>query len=141
MTDRDAIQEVITLYSQGCSKRDWALVTGLFLPDGAWEVKGHPAIVGRAALEAAMAGFLTRMDWFVQINSPAVIRIHGDTATAESTVREIGRYKDKDEAFEAVGFYADDLVRTGEGWKFARKDFTSAGSQQILLQAGPASIL
>lgn len=140
MSDRDDIQDVITLYSIGCSKRDWGMVTGLFTEDGEWCAAGA-TLKGRAALGAAMSGFLVKMAYFVQMNSPAVIRVDGDTATAESTIREMGKFIDRDEAFECLGWYADELVRTSEGWKFARKTFTTAGTHLVTLGAGPASIL
>ena len=141
MSDRDEIQDVITLYSIGCSRRDWGLVTGLFLPDGEWCVAGMEPVKGRAALAAAMSGFLAGMAYFVQINSPSVIRVDGDRATAETGIREMGKFADRDEAFEAMGHYADELVRTAEGWKFVRKTFAGMGSHQIPLSPGPASII
>ncbi|MDE2404588.1 MAG: nuclear transport factor 2 family protein [Sphingomonadales bacterium] len=140
MSDREDIQDVVTQYSIGCSRRDWELVTGLFLEDGEWCAAGA-TIKGRAALGQAMPAFLAKMAYFVQMNAPAVIRIDGDRATAESTIREMGKFIDKDEAFECLGWYVDELVRTAEGWKFARKTFTAAGTHQVLLAAGPASIV
>jgi len=138
MTDYEAIQQALNLYSSGCSQRDWPLVMGLFLPDGVWEVTGQEPVVGHAAMEAAMAGFLTRLDYFVQINSPATIRIDGDRAVAQTTIRECGKIKDRDEALEVMGFYTDDLVRTPEGWKFAKKLFRGAGMHRFPLCPGPA---
>jgi len=140
LTDREQIQDVITLYSIGCSKRDWGLVTGLFTEHGEWCAAGA-TISGRAALAAAMSGFLVKMAYFVQINSPAVIRVDGDRASAESTIREMGKFADRDEGFECMGWYADELVRTAEGWKFSRKTFTGAGTHLVTLGAGPASIV
>lgn len=138
MRERDAIQEALNLYSWGCSKADWPLVMGLFQPDGVWHVAGQQPIAGRAAIEQAMAAFIAGMDWFMQVNSPATIRIHGETATTRTIIRECGKFRGRDEALEAMGFCEDELVNTREGWKFARKSFTGAGLHRVALVPGPA---
>ncbi len=139
MSDEIAIQQVLNRYSDGCSRRDWDQVRGTFLPDGIWEV---PALGtfhrGWAEMQPAMAGFVAQMDYFVQLNSPAVIEVSGDAATARSTIRECGKFSGRDEALEVMGFYSDELVRTGDGWKFARRTFSGVGVHRFPLLAGPA---
>lgn len=138
MHDEIAIQRTLNLYSEGCSKRDWEQVLGTFLSDGVWEVpqlgQRHE---GHAAIRPAMAGFPEMFDYFVQINSPATIDVAGDRATARSMVRECGRFSGRHEALEVMGYYADELVRTAEGWKFARRTFSGAGMHRFALIPGP----
>jgi ketosteroid isomerase-like protein len=138
IADKLAIQDLLNRYSDGCSRQDWAQVMDGFLPDGAWQVNAMPPVVGHAAMQAAMAGFVAQMDYWVQLNTPAIIAVDGDKATARTTIRECGRFKDRDEAVDVSGFYIDEIVRTAAGWKFAAKRFTSAGAIRFPLAPGPA---
>ncbi len=140
MTDEEAIQQTLNRYTEGASRRDWDQVMNTFLPDGVWSVPGQGLEVqGHDAMRAAMGGFVQMMDYFVQMNTPAIIAIDGDAATARSVIRECGKFAGKDEALEVLGFYKDELVRTGDGaWKFAKRTFTSAGMHRFALMAGPA---
>lgn len=138
MPDEIAIQQLLNRYSEGCSLRDWDQVMSTFVEEGVWEV---PAIgqhvQGHAALRPAMSGFAEMFDYFVQINSPATIHVEGDHATARSIVRECGKFSGKHEALEVLGYYADEIVRTSDGWKFARRTFTGAGMHRFALIPGP----
>ena len=128
MNDTQAIQQVISLYSEGCSLRDWNQVVATFLPDGAWEVPSRGLVItGHDALRAAMAGFVAGFDYFTQINAPAIITVAGDEAHARTLIRECGKYSGTDEALEVTGVYTDRLVRTAGGWKFACRTFAGIG--------------
>ena len=137
MSDEAAIQQVINRYTDGCNRQDWPQVMATFVGDGVWEVRGNP-IKGHANIQPAMAGFLTQMDYFTQSASASVIEVAGDRATARTTIRECGKFAGRDEALEVLGWYADQLVRTAEGWKFARRTFTSFGLHRFALLPGPA---
>jgi ketosteroid isomerase-like protein len=134
MLDEIAIQQTLNTYSDGASRADWEQVLSTFMPDGIWEV---PALKARfqehAAIRQVMAGFVAQMDYFVQINSPAIIQVAGDKATARSGIRECGKYTGRDEALEVLGRYDDELVRTADGWKFARRVFHAAGKHTFAL--------
>ena len=132
MSDAFAIQQVLNLYSEGASRRDWDQVMSTFAEDGIWEVPRRDLLLqGHGPIRAAMQGFVAAMDFFVQLNTPAIIEVDGDRATARSTIRECGKYSDGDEALEVLGHYADQLVRTDAGWKFARRTFTAFGAQSF----------
>lgn len=128
MLDEIAIQQTLNRYTEGASRADWDQVMLTFMPDGIWEI---PALgvhyQGRAAIQPVMAAFVAQLAYFVQINSPGIITVEGDKATARSVIRECGKYADRDEALEVLGFYNDELVRTPEGWKFSRRTFKAAG--------------
>ncbi len=130
LQDRLDIQQIISLYSEGCSERDWDQVMGTFLTNGIWEVpKRGITITGHAALRAAMSSMVATLDYFVQINAPAIITLDGDHATARSLIRECGKHSGRPEALEVMGRYSDELVRTPEGWKFAKRTFDGLGLQ------------
>jgi uncharacterized protein (TIGR02246 family) len=137
MSDLAAIQQLINRYTDGCNRQDWPQVLATFAEDGIWEVQGN-AIQGHVAIQTAMAGFLTQMDYFTQNASASVITVTGDRATARTTIRECGKFAGRDEALEVLGFYADEVVRTASGWHFARRKFTSFGLHRFALLPGPA---
>jgi ketosteroid isomerase-like protein len=136
MSDLEAIQQLINRYTDGCNRQDWPQVMATFAEDGVWEVQGN-AIRGHAAIQPAMAGFLTQMDYFTQSASAPVIVVEGDRATARTTIRECGKFADRDEALEVLGFYADEIERTAAGWVFTRRKFTSFGLHRFALLSGP----
>ena len=137
MTDLEAIQQLIHRYTDGANRQDWDQVMATFAADGVWEAAGNE-LQGHAAIQPAMAGFVAQMDYFTQTASAPVIDLAGDRATARTTIRECGKFAGRDEALEVLGFYADDLMRTDEGWKFARRKFTSFGLHRFALLPGPA---
>ncbi len=138
MLDEIAIQRTINRYTEGASRADWDQVMSTFMPDGIWEIPDlgvrHQ---GHAAIQPAMAGFVGQMAYFVQINSPAIITVEGAKATARSVIRECGKFADRDEALEILGFYNDELLRTPEGWKFTRRVFKAAGMHTFALAPKP----
>jgi uncharacterized protein (TIGR02246 family) len=133
--DKAEIQELINRYTDGCNRRDWSQVMATFAEDGVWAVQGNE-IRGHATIQAAMGGFLDQMAYFVQTASASVIAIEADRATASTTIRESGKFADRHEALEVLGHYADDLVRTDAGWRFARRKFTSYGAHRWMVLPG-----
>jgi uncharacterized protein (TIGR02246 family) len=136
MSDVEAIQQLINRYTDGCNRQDWPQVMATFAEDGVWAVLGNE-ISGHEAIQAAMSGFLTQMAYFTQSASASVIDVSGDRATARTTIRECGKFADRDEALEVLGWYDDEIVRTSAGWQFARRRFTSFGAHRFPLMPGP----
>jgi hypothetical protein len=128
MIEEYAIQRVLNLYSEGATRGDWDQMIATFLPEGVWEI---PALglklEGREGIRQGMMAVAAPMTFVVQLNTPALIDIDGDRATARSVIRECAKYKDRDEALEVLGIYADKLVKTAGGWKFARRTFELNG--------------
>ena len=136
MNDQISIQQTINRYTEGSGRGNWDRVLGTFLPDGIWEIPALGAHhQGHAAIREAMSSFVAQMSYYVQINAPAIIETAGDRATASSAVRECGKFVDRNEALEVLGFYDDELVRVENGWKFARRRFVLAGMHRFALLA------
>lgn len=134
-----AIQQLMNRYSEGACRRDWAQMLDTFAQDGVWAVPSRGMeLTGHAEIGAELPVFVGQFDYFVQMNSAAVIDVSGDRATARSVIRECGRFSGRDEALEVMGRYDDELVRTNAGWKFARRTFTAYGLHRFPLLAGPA---
>lgn len=137
MQDEYAIQRLINTYSQNGSLGDWDRTIDTYLPEGVWEIP-HFAMrfEGHAAIRQALSDFFASMDYVVQMNGPALIDVDGDHATARSPVHEGGKVAGKDEGFAYFGFYEDEIVRTPQGWKFARRVFRGTGSSLYPLTSG-----
>jgi ketosteroid isomerase-like protein len=134
MSDEFSIQQTISRYSEGASRADWNQVLSTYMPDGVWEIAALGArFAGHKAIQDALHQFCDPMDFIVQLNNPALIQIQGDTATARSVIRECGKYAGRNEALEVLGFYADKLLRTSDGWKFTHRVFELRGMHSFPL--------
>jgi ketosteroid isomerase-like protein len=134
MLDEIAIQQTLNLYTEGACLGDWQQVMSTFTADATWEIPALKARhQGHDVIQKVMSDFVGRMTYFVQINSPAIIAVDGNTATARCLIRECGKYKDRDETLEVFGRYCDDLIRTPDGWKFTRRVFQPLGMQNYAL--------
>ena len=127
-TDDDilAIQQVLNCYSEAASRGDFATVGTTYADDRVWDtpVGCHE---GREAALHGMSSTAALFDYIVQVNAPGVIQVDGDTATVRSVIKESGKYEGKNELLEVLGFFADTLVRTADGWKFKRRVFELQG--------------
>jgi ketosteroid isomerase-like protein len=134
MSEEFSIQQTISGYAEGASRADWNQVLSTYLPNGVWEITSFGArFEGHKAIQDALRQFCDPMDYIVQINGPGLIRIEGDTATARSVIRECGKYAGRNEGLEVLGFYADKLLRTPDGWKFSHRVFELRGMHSFPL--------
>ncbi len=132
MSDEIAIQQTLNRYSEAASRADWHQVLSTFTVDATWEIADSGArYQDHSVIQRVMAAFVGQMAYFVQINSPAIITVEGDEAVASSLIRECGKFADRDEALEVFGRYADELVRTAQGWKFTRRVFHALGHHRF----------
>jgi ketosteroid isomerase-like protein len=124
MDDAAAIQNLINAYHEAGSSGDYQRMVATFAPDATWEfTQSGRQFVGLDAIREAVATFTSPLEYVAQINAPAVISVDGDTAKARSSIRESGKFAGRDEGVEAFGIYDDDLIRTAQGWRFARRAF------------------
>lgn len=130
MFDEVAIQQTLNRYSEGASRGDEAQVLSTFAPDAVYEAP-NVRLVGSAAIEAATGAYVAQFAYLVQSNAPAVIQVDGDRATARSVIRESAKYTDRDEVLEMLGVYSDELIKTAEGWRIARRTFEPQGAYRL----------
>lgn len=125
--DRVAIRELIDRWSDAVNERDWKALATCFTDDGEWNVgqpfsfdlKGNDAIVQSVSTEVEKQSFV------IQTGHSVVIQVHGDTATARSTMHEFMR-NSEGVGMQMWGTYYDDLLRTVAGWRFKRREFRVA---------------
>ncbi|HEY7052780.1 MAG TPA: nuclear transport factor 2 family protein [Mycobacterium sp.] len=123
--DRQDISEVLIRYATGIDRRDWVLFRTVFTDDcvldygeiGTWT--GVGAVTKFMQQVHAMAGHTMH-----RITNQAVA-IEGDRAQARSYIDGLIMAGDNKSGVNAIGYYDDDLVRTGDGWRIARRRFTA----------------
>lgn len=111
-------------YATGIDRRDWPLFRTVFTDDceldygeiGRWN--GVDEVTDFMDKTHAMAGHtLHRL-------SNQVITVDGEKASARTYVDAVIMFGDNQAGVNAWGFYDDEIVRTAEGWRIARRRFT-----------------
>jgi 3-phenylpropionate/cinnamic acid dioxygenase small subunit len=122
--DRQDISELLVRYATGIDRRDWPLFRTVFTDDceldygeiGTWQ--GVDAVTDFMDKTHAMAGHtLHRL-------TNQVIAVDGDNATARTYIDAVIMFGDNQAGVNAWGFYDDEVVRTADGWRIARRRFT-----------------
>jgi 3-phenylpropionate/cinnamic acid dioxygenase small subunit len=122
--DRQDISELLVRYATGIDRRDWPLFRTVFTDDceldygeiGTWQ--GVDAVTEFMDKTHAMAGHtLHRL-------TNQVIAVDDDNATARTYIDAVIMFGDNQAGVNAWGFYDDDVVRTADGWRIARRRFT-----------------
>ncbi len=122
--DRHDIGELLVRYATGIDRRDWPLFRTVFTTDceldygeiGQW--RGVDAVTEFMQLAHAAAGHTLH-----RITNRAV-DLDGDRAAARCYVDGLIMAADNRSGVNAVGFYDDEIVRTPQGWRIARRRFT-----------------
>ncbi|MFZ1176355.1 MAG: nuclear transport factor 2 family protein [Mycobacterium sp.] len=126
--DRQDISELLVRYATGIDRRDWPLFRTVFTDDceldygeiGAWN--GVGAVTNFMEQAHAMAGHTLH-----RLTNQA-ITVDGDKAAARTYVDALimaGDNRAGGTGVNGIGFYDDEIVRTPDGWRIARRRFTA----------------
>ncbi len=124
MVDRARIRELTARYNRAFDDGDPEGFAATFTEDGVMEVTGGPTTTGRAAL-AEMCRHTPY--GIVHVTVDAIIEVDGDRAVQDVTLLVVNRPPPDGPAdkrtsrLQRSGRYRDELVRTPEGWRFARR--------------------
>ena len=122
--DRQDISDLLVRYATGIDRRDWPLFRTVFTDDceldygkiGAW--KGIDAVTDFMEQVHALAGHTMH-----RLSNHA-ITVDGDKASARTYVDAVIMFGDNQSGVNAWGFYDDEIVRSSDGWRIARRQFT-----------------
>lgn len=120
--DRTAIGELVVHASDAVTRSDWDAFEAVWAHDGVWEESEPMAdrLETARGIRAAIAERTATVELFVQkVHGTVVTLIDGDHARATSTIEGLARVGGQ--GFRNYGVYYDDLVRTADGWRFARR--------------------
>jgi 3-phenylpropionate/cinnamic acid dioxygenase small subunit len=125
MSDRIEINDLLTRYAKAIDTQDYELLDTCFLPDADVDYVSSGGIAGkypevRAWLEKALAIFSVT----IHSLSNSEIELDGDRATGRTLVTNpmsMQQGDDKQTIFTVYAHYEDELVRTADGWRIARR--------------------
>ena len=123
MTDRDEIVELTVRYATAIDSLQYSLLTTVFTDDaqvdygevGQWTGGAEVATF----METVHAGAKNTMHRMTN----QAMDIAGDTATVRTYVDALILFEGG--GANPVGYYDDHVVRTGDGWRIARRTYTS----------------
>ena len=123
LEDRERIERLFIDYGHFLDNREWGKLSELFAPEG--EVILEP--LGRAAGPEAIRSLLEqgltseRGRVFHLIANP-IVSLTGNRATSDVSWVMIGRLEDGRPTLAMFGRHRDELIKSGEAWKFLRRE-------------------
>ena len=126
VVDRARILDLTARYNRAYDNGDPDTFASLFTADAVMEIQGGPSFVGRDALRGMCPDGPAAIR---HVTVDAVITVDGDRATQDVTLLVVGRPSGerRGSKVQSSGRYVDDLVRTGGGWRFARRQVAMDG--------------
>jgi len=124
LVDYLAIRELTARYNRCFDDGDAEAFAGNFTEDGIMEVPGLMEVKGRDGLAQMCRSTPYGV---VHVTVDPIITIDGDRAVQDVTVMVLQRPKpdsppkERVTALQQSGRYRDELVRTPDGWRFARR--------------------
>lgn len=125
ISDRIEINDLLIRYTKAIDQKDWKLLDTVFTPDAELDYVSSGGIKGgypevRAWLAKALAIFPVTVHYVTN----SEVTLQGDHASARTAVYNPMFFKNPDGSMHhfAVGaWYVDELVRTGQGWRIAKR--------------------
>ena len=125
LSDRIEINDLLIRYTKAIDQKDWKLLDTVFMPDAELDYVSSGGIEGRypevrAWLEKALAIFPVTVHYVTN----SEVTLQGDRASARTAVYNPMFFKNPDGTLHhfAVGaYYVDELVRTKQGWRVAKR--------------------
>ena len=119
-----AIRNLTNAYSHACMRLDWVAAAAVYAEDGVLSAFSGPDIVGRPAIEKAFKRVLEPNQFLIQTCAAGMVDVQGDAARASWSVSDWFQAKTSEDLSCCFGVYEDQLKRTAEGWRFARRRFS-----------------
>jgi hypothetical protein len=136
--DRLDIIATLDRYAEVLDRRDWPGLADVFTPDaemdfGVWKATSCDDITSN------IRSFLDSCGPSQHLLGNYRIELDGDTATSRCYIRvmHFGKGEHEGKTYEMWGEYADDLVRTPDGWRSRRRRATPTMEQGDITLLGP----
>ena len=126
LTDKQAIRDLQSEYSFAIDAGEYDRLDDVFTPDAVADYGRAGFVEGVAAIKDTCRGALDPLDAAQHLNSNHIAHIDGDTATASCYLHVHQHRTDTPggDHLEMGGRYDDELVRTDDGWRIARRKLT-----------------
>ncbi len=121
IADRVEIEALRGEFTDAVMQRDYDRLASLFTPGGALRMPNIPAeLIGRDQMRAWGTRMPEFVEFLLQITTPGLIQLDGDTASGRAYMHELVRTRDgRSELNYAI--YHDHYQRTDDGWKFTER--------------------
>jgi uncharacterized protein (TIGR02246 family) len=121
--DQLDVRQLTARFTDAVNRRAPRDLAALFTEDGEWHVPGVPVARGHDEIADLLGGLLGNFDRLVQLLHSGHVELADDGATSTWYLSEIASSSASGKAFTFVGVYRDELVRTADGWRFAKRAF------------------
>jgi len=122
--DQQDITAVLLRYATGIDRRDWPLFRTVFTDDCELDYGEIGSFQGVDAVTEFMQQAHALAGHTMHRLTNQVITVDGDSAEARTYVDALIMLADNNSGVNAAGFYDDELVRSDDGWRVARRRFT-----------------
>jgi ketosteroid isomerase-like protein len=121
LADRQAIVDLTVDYCWALDDRDWDALDRVFTPDATAELLAD--LAGVEAIKARVRRALEPLDDSQHLVATHQVRIDGDRATCRCYLQaqHVRRGVEGGENYIVAGRYEDEMVRTADGWRIARR--------------------
>ena len=119
-----AVSEVVLRYAMAIDARDWDLLASCFTDDCEADYGSIGQWSSAAELVASMRDVHEPLGLTLHRITNQLVRQDSNVVTARSYVDALVLLPDQTSGTNAIGYYDDELVRGGDGWKVARRRFT-----------------
>lgn len=120
--DTLAIQQLYAIYNTAIDTGDGERFAGCFVPEGTFN-PGHTVLEGHEAI--AEFGTQTHKSMPLMRHNATNLVIEGDGKTATGSAFLIGYFGGSGYKVIVTGRYADQLIKTADGWRFTERLFTA----------------
>jgi 3-phenylpropionate/cinnamic acid dioxygenase small subunit len=122
--DRQDISDVINRFATGIDRRDWPLFRTAFSDDCHVTMGDYGSFDGVDAIARFEEASHAQAGHTLHRLSNHAIDVEGNHATARTYVDAWIMAVDNASGINAIGYYDDELIRIGDGWRIARRTFT-----------------
>jgi 3-phenylpropionate/cinnamic acid dioxygenase small subunit len=127
MTETDPrldISDVLVRYATGIDRRDWPLFRTVFTDDCEVDYGEIGTFNGIDAVTEFMEQAHAAAGQTMHRLTNQAITVDGDKASARTYIDGVIMFGDNQAGVNALGFYDDEIVRSADGWRIARRRFT-----------------
>jgi len=120
--DEHAVQAVLLRYATALDTRDWGKLRSCFVPDVVATYDSIGDLQGYEAVERLCRTALEPLAATQHVVSNVEVSIDGDRAAARCNLQSTHvRTTPSGDNFVIAGVYTDELIRTPDGWRIARR--------------------
>jgi ketosteroid isomerase-like protein len=121
VADVIAINHLAASYSEAMCRFEVEEAVQTYAEDGILSTPTTEDAVGRAAIFQTISQSVSGLDFVFQTLHQGLVEVDGDRATTNFPITEWARSSGDQKGILFLGVYRDEVVRTSEGWRFARR--------------------